>query len=783
MDRYKSNSNSNDQNKYAALYSELDQHFTPFDLIGDEDVSKVLAEKMVKDDINVIIDNLEDFYSSVFNNNNIRLRRFVIEKYNLGLTKLDTTETTSSRLKTQRVKITKPDTMSITSFLFLPEETIRFSKVNLPGTDILSKANLNLVFLNYWEFLKKKTNVNNIFIDSLQNEIEFDETNFANNIKQYVLNLTEEEIGNLSKNEIYTKFITKIIPKTRILFNLMKKYITGKLSIVDVVSYLEPFLVYTDHLTYKQYVEIINFIDTKISHYNTNFIERSRIFSILKRMKSSELIPTKAYSIINILNDKTKEEVFQDYGIQIDKNTSIFTNSELIRKLSLKDNGRLYATALSLQNIPLMFPNEITNIFDEENKTLQNQRQDEETNDDCKQMIVAKYYNSLESLMQDNDVEIYFDQKYDKTNYSLLENNYEKQLLSMSSEDLKVYIIKDLIQNKKMSESDANYLADTLVDGYKKVLDGQYAILYKGDKQTREKNVDYYVREENKWVIDEKISDKVNTTDPNILCNLQEKCISVPMKNDEICEGVTVNSIRVQQNLLQSVMNEFDIKYKISKEDFESEINKRYEYYSSIISVISNIETYNLLKHNNEKYKLGAKTEDETSMISTSPNAKLLNLILSQSDFVKKQYDIVRFVNSYARPHISNVWNNKNIESNEDIHWFYCPKSNVKLLPVFKFDLATAYIRNPNGYKDYLETLKSTIGKQSDDGDMWCDKHTGWSICPVDFDVEEGFEEGFRVSTRGQLEEDAGNKITSAKGDTIVKYSTPETIMINNIVK
>jgi hypothetical protein len=79
-----------DQNKYSTLYSELNPYFTPFDLIGDEDVGTILTEKTVQNDINVIIDNLGDFYSSVFHNNNIRLRRFVIQKYNLGFTKLDT---------------------------------------------------------------------------------------------------------------------------------------------------------------------------------------------------------------------------------------------------------------------------------------------------------------------------------------------------------------------------------------------------------------------------------------------------------------------------------------------------------------------------------------------------------------------------------------------------------------------------------------------------------------------------------------------------------------------
>ena len=783
LERYKSNTMPVDQNKYANLYSELNPYFTPFDLIGDESVKEILIEKMVENDINVVIDNLEDFYSSVFNNNNIRLRRFVIEKYNLGVTKLDTIESTNTRLNTHRVQITNPDTLSIKSFLFLPESTIKFSKINLPGTDILTKANLNLVFLNYWEFLKKKTNVNNIFIDTFENDIEFNENNFANNIKQYILNLSEEEIAGHTKNEIYSKFVKLIVPKTKILFNLMKKYITGKLSIIDVVSYLEPFLIYTDQLTYMQYVDIINFIDSRISQYNIQFVERSKIFSILTRIKSQDLIASRAYSIINILNDKTKGEIFQDYDITIDKNISLtFTNSELIRKITLKDNGRLYTTGLSLQNIPLMFPNEISSIFEDDKKVLEKKEKSEEENDKCKTMIVAKQYRTLDELNEDNNVEIYFDKKYDKTNYGLLENDYEKQVLTMSAEELKTHIVNDLMEKKKMTEKDATYLADTLVDGHKKVMNGQYAILHKEIGEGSNQDADYYIRQENKWVIDREISDTINTDDTNILCNLQEKCISIPNKIEEKCESVTVNELQIQSKLLKDVMNEFDNKYRITKEQYENEIREKFEYYSSIIGVLSNIETYNFLKYNNQKYKLGAKIEDETSINATSPYSKLLNLILSQSDFVKKQYDLVRFVNLYTRPYVSTIWNREGLGTSEDIHWLYCPKSNAKMLPVFKYDLASEYIRNSAGYKNYLELLISQIGKLSDDGDMWCDKYSGWPICPVDFDVEEGYENGFKIVTRGELEEDAGNKITSLNRENAFKYDTPENKMINNIV-
>jgi hypothetical protein len=102
----------------------------------------------------------------------------------------------------------------------------------------LERANLNQAFVNYWQLLKKKTNIGTTFVDNLETGIEFNEQNFANNIKNFALNLGDDATKNMTRTQIYEGFANAIIPKTRVLFNLMKKYITGKLSIVDVVSYL-----------------------------------------------------------------------------------------------------------------------------------------------------------------------------------------------------------------------------------------------------------------------------------------------------------------------------------------------------------------------------------------------------------------------------------------------------------------------------------------------------------------------------------------------------------------
>lgn len=98
-----------EQNKYASLYSELNPYFTPFERVGDENSSSIIDDKYVFADINTIVDNLEEMYSSIFNSNSIRNRRFVIQKYNTSLTKLDTLDSTGAKLVTVRTNISNND--------------------------------------------------------------------------------------------------------------------------------------------------------------------------------------------------------------------------------------------------------------------------------------------------------------------------------------------------------------------------------------------------------------------------------------------------------------------------------------------------------------------------------------------------------------------------------------------------------------------------------------------------------------------------------------------------
>lgn len=779
---YQSNDLPAESNKYTALYSDLEKYFRPFEYPDEDKTNDIIHENYVKADLNVVIDNLEDFYSSVFNNNMIRNRRFVISKYLLASTKLQATDITSSKMTTIRVKISDDDIMSIRSIMTLPEPTIRFSRINLPTTDILSRANLNQIFLNYWEFLKKRTNVTDIFVETFEHELELDENEFVSGIRNYIINMPSEELRGLTRKELYSKYVDTIVPKTRVLFNLMKKYIKGKLSIVDVIGYLEPFLVYTDDLTFKQYQEIVQFIDLKISEYNKEMIQFSKIFKTISTIKQVPIVKSKAFSILILISQKNIYDVFES-GYQLHHPEENMTNSEILRKLLLKDYSKLYTSTISYENLELMFPKNVSDIFDVEKKYNDDKLKDEEKKDKCENITIAKMYTSLEQLQNDNDRLIYFDKKYDKTNYGIMEQEskkggYQEEVLNLTPEKLKEYITQDQMKKNNLKESDAIYIAETLIDGIKKVIDGQYAVLYKGYSENILDESDYYVRKDNKWVLDKELSSEKNKTDESsIICDLQEKCINIPTKTDDNCQSMKTAELSLQNSLLTSIISEFDAKYKLSREDFEKEIKEKFEYFMSIMPIVSKIESNFLLKYNNQKYRLGANLEDDYKNNITSPFTQLLDIILIQKDFVKKQNDILKFANKFTRPGSSGF-----IGKPETNHWLYCIKTNVPLLPTFKKELAAAFVDSQFTYKAVLNIIKSEIGQLSDDGDWWTDKYTGWPICPGDFDTEEGYDEGFKIVSRSVIEEEAGNKILSATTEKTIKYITPESIMINNIV-
>ena len=151
---------------------------------------------------------------------------------------------------------------------------------------------------------------------------------------------------------------------------------------------------------------------------------------------------------------------------------------------------------------------------------------------------------------------------------------------------------------------------------------------------------------------------------------------------------------------------------------------------------------------------------------------------MGQSDFVKKQNDILRFSLKFTRTSTT---------EDEDANWLYCIKTNAKLLPSFFYTLAACFVEDPGDYRNKMEQVIKEIGVLSDDGDSWVDKHSGYIIRKIDFDVDEGYEDGFRITSREIMEKDAGELLNESLKESKTdkktkKYKNAETIIMVNVL-
>ena len=885
FNNYKSNDTPVEMNKYIVMMKEMNPYMTPFEnnttnrenqeITINQYLNKdYIYNTSVNDNFEALIDNLSDFYSSVLKSNLIKSKRFVIGKYNLGVNKLETFSYVGNKSKTQLVSLTKPDSMNIKSIVMLPKDAVVFSRVQLPGTNIMEKANLNNTFLNYWQLLNKNTYIENQFIDNeslkmnsssreqsqtqtqTQEEkqhnflkkpinyiLDIDIENFINDSKKpenegtdpnnNLINM-QNKINNISVEyeKLYYDFLRAIIPKTRSLFYMMQKDIHNKFTFKDVVEYFEPFLIYQDDITFLQYNAIVKFINYKVTEFNKSYAEKYRYFQNIKNInfikkpnaninKMYNLLNSITYSINNNLNplvsdnvkDKKDEEKeseverslnvketiidkyhindpsqsqipnqSQNYNETISKKT-ILDSVEILNKINVMDNGRLFNSGISLNNLPLMFSDNLNSFFENENTEIKDNKQFMESRfgDKCKNYVIAKQYQNINELNDDNNDDsgvktIYFDKKFDTTNYALL-NQYEKEMNKMESDEFINFLIEKLQKSEKLSKEDTVDLVEALITGMKEVKNGHYAILYDSLKDI----MHYYVRNNGVWVLDENIDkdDLPLFNNQNMLCDLQKDCVSISNNSTATgidCKTEDYNKSILAENALKSILTEFDKQYYQSKEELENKIKSVFEYYTSIFEKSEKIQNQRVVKYNNQQYLLGLEelkrndlgTDESDVLLNnnpySSPYTKLRDMILGQSDFVKKQNDLIRFTQMFTRENMKDTTVGP-LGEIESIYWRYCVKTNIKLLPNFLYTLACVFINDYDNYNEKVEYIIKDIGALSDDGDSWVDKHSGYVIKNINFDSEEGYEGGFKIKSREIMNTETASGIVSVVSD------------------
>ena len=762
---YKSNSIPDGENKYDYLVKELNELFTPY--VDPDSQEFRLAVKNVQDNISSVIDNLDDLKSSVVVKGNISRRKFVIQTYNLGVSKLEKIETHAKKSYLKRVNLTPNDRITIKSFVSLPEPAIKYSQINLPKTNILDKSSLNMNNIMYWTFLNQKTPVNQYVVDDLNVEVQFDEKTYLSDIKEYVLNESIED------KDKYDKYLNAIIPKTRVLFELVKKHINGKLSLYSIVKFLEPFLIYQRDLSFKQY-EIINaFIEQKIIDFKRRYVNKTKEFKILKRGENEyDSRLDKRADILDFKfadsedDSKYMRELYNYYDID-DK----LPANEIINLMNDIDYCKMYSLILTMSSQSLYIPEHLKD-FDDASGTLSDHLDRAINKNQCSKYIIAKSYVSMNNLEADNNKEIYFDAEYDKTHYDLL-NKYKQERETMGHDQLTSFLADKLMElySSDMNFEQAEDEAIAIIEGKRLVKNGDYAILFSQDKQTEYEVVEntlstiYFKRVNNKWEQDTTFKEDTFVADNKNFCNTQLKCYD----DKGVCKDENFAEMSVKEGLVIEKSKTIKNTNLLSPQDRFDIIDDAIYFLQREHKFLTEYKRELLDRYNKQKVYL-ADTSDDYDVI-VSPFSKLRNLILGQTDFVKKQNDIVRFVNKYTREPTED----------EDEYWKYCVETNTKLLPSFFVKLAEAFISGEN-YNDEYEKICAQQGTLSDDGNAWVDKYSGYVIGRIDFDSEEGYDEqGFKINTRDLLQEDISQKVLGQITED-KQYENPLARQIDNIL-
>lgn len=846
LKKYSENNGDIEQNNYHKLYNSLNPYLTPFRPIDKSEYPNVFSKpegliisKQINGDTYTVDNTMSDTMSQVYKDK-IITKKFIMQQYNTGLDWLYVSKLSKGgKLVGKREKMTPNEIINVNSIFTLPEPVVRFSQINLPNSNLLVKANLNHSFINYFQLLNKTTSTKNVVLNDLENipEIISSPDNYLNDeIKKFTLNLTSfDQTDEYSNETIFHQFIKLIIPRTTELFNLISKYINGTLSPQNAILYLEPFMIYSNNLTFTQYKTIAEFVKNKIYEYNNTFAKYQEIFDIIKRNSGQNVFTSKLYNLLNDLtpepikskkkkesdwveyfsekyqrpywsNKYTKEAVWENPDkfeqeieepeIQIgffneDMKTKVIemyklgdmsmSSSEFIKKILSQDYGNLFSSLIGYTNLKLMFSSKLNKLLEGEKELLKQIIESDRAKNTCKTYVIAKKYYSYDKLIKDNDKDIYFDKEYDETNYDIIDEKFKMEQSSMTKEQFREFLIPQLKKIYKISDDNAIYLAETLTNGMKKVLNGHYGLLsiLKDGIQT----MSYYLRQDNMWVeADEDLNLSSFIKDDDVLCNINYDCLYE--NAEKKCLSNDINADNTLERQFKGILDQFDKNYELSMDELKTIVKNQILFNEKKFTVLNIYNNNEFLKYNNNAYKLGKLLNKDEIIDVVSPYANLRDLILGQNDYAKKQQNIIVFVDKYCRNAIPSSINpvTKDVETER---WLYCRETNVPLIPQFRYELAKVFVEAPENYNDTIEKLIKEIGKQSDNGDSWVDKYSGEVICKIEFDISEGYKDGFVNKSREIIEADTdeivAENLTNKQLVLSFKPNT-NTIYINDII-
>jgi len=663
---------------------------------------------IVNSSIDAMIDNHSDMGMTTLNKNDIGTYKYGIQRYLPQLEKKQLVEMKNKLFTHTKIdKYGPSELLQLKSIVTLPTDSVLYERLYTHSTSIKERVNIsNTPFIKSF-FMKngnkKDKYVNNI-VTSFENSNDH-KKRFFETATNHIVD-TETSSWDLNKTELYDKFFDYIIPSIKEIFHLHKSNMSNIFSLNELFKHLEVFNINKSHITFKQYENFSMFINEQLKNYNANREKRKIEFSQYKRKINSNKFV------------KNKNDIEKQLDLIFDNEIDTHSIHEKINMVS-KYNNLIYLT-IDKKNLNL---NSTKNINESLEYFIGKLDKIKKGDNDCDDvLIVAKDYYSTEIIKNDDDTDIYYDKNYDNTIYDLLDV-YKNEQLTMGPSEFKKFLKEKLQEVNGLNDEDAEYDAETLIEGKKMIKDGVYAIVHDTQEDLDDDTpIDYlfYKRINKKWILDNKKTQEhkkdaamIIQDGASFVCNFKKECI----RKDEECGPLDNITNETKKELVKRMMGEFEHRFYMEKSELIKFLDESIMNFESKRTRIEQLIELEQRKYVNY-YNMIASQYQEDEIPDKSPYLDALEIILGIQDFVLKQEQILKFSNTFTREPTERE---KMHENNK--YWRYCIETNTKLMPMFLHRLAHAYFMG--NYRVVLDDVIREQGKISDDGDTIIDEYSG----------------------------------------------------------
>lgn len=729
--------NTEDVNKikYADMYHTLNHsYYKPFDQVADENIIfNPLAKNIaIQKDLDMLVSHDDDLAGTYVECIPISKTKYdvIVNRKKRKTMRFEETIHYShylSKNQSERRVLMHNEHVNLHSLVLLPNKYVNESRNNKLFSNVLQRSKYHAPYL--FDILNGEMTRKMVDVDTMNDVFPLESSTTHLLLSPTERPLYSEEIA----HPLYNSFLRNFVPNTFSIMEHLYPENERSYNLSQYIDVLSSYNIYKDGLTYMAGQKIKKHIFQNILNYNKDLLEKKDAYgnyAVEKFQKETVDFSDTVYdSMMNKMfvgNSTIQKEIRKNYDLMGKK----INDSEALNNVLLYDNGHLFSLWLLMMNQVLISPLSMTEPYVEPQHFY-----------DSEQKAIAKKYDSLRKMQDDNDNrDLKYDEKYDANNYDIL-LKYRKERSRMTEPQYIDFLKTKMAEDYGCSLENTEKLAQEILQGYKLVREGDYALLEirpqmppgveecsftekEKDEIRIESNVrkveKYFKRIQHVWVYDSDVNADSFAKPKNMTCDLT---------GDSNVVGKMFNNQKLFAN-----------EYGDTMDKIERKIREKTLLCKARLQLTKELEW--VYKEQFEKYHqmLGHRAYISESIPPESQ--KLLDFINHKCiDFEEKQANIISFYSYYCREPLPD----------ENKYWKYSKESkhSVKLLPGSQYRLAVAY--QENNYNEVLRDLLREVGTV-DEG-YYIDSYCGNRLCEQEFS-EQGTELFMELEEQNTFEEE-----------------------------